>query len=394
MVVPEDAMVVRDPIFDNAERALMEAHSITEVVEIRDQAEAIRMLMARQKRGLEWQNRAAEIKLRAERKAGELLREVPRDRPGPKLDVMRHADAQPGYRATIGNAGIPEPTARRWQQVAAVPEDAFETYIADTVGKDELTTSGLLRLHKSAVKTERREEREARKAPDGTFGAWSVQRGDVHTLTAPAPLADIIITDPPYPADFLPLYSALSLYASKALKPGGSCLAMAGQSYLPEVIARLSEHLTYQWTLAYMTPGGQAVQLWDRHVNTFWKPVLWFVNGEYDGDWIGDVAKSEVNDNDKRFHEWGQSESGMTDIIRRFTNRGDLVVDPFCGGGTTGVASVVLGRDFLGYDIDDNALSKARSRLEALSWVGSSGPDGATRRLAGDTARGASTVQR
>ena len=36
-------------------------------------AAPFRTLMARQQRGLEWQNRAATIKLRAERKAGELL---------------------------------------------------------------------------------------------------------------------------------------------------------------------------------------------------------------------------------------------------------------------------------------------------------------------------------
>ncbi len=29
--------------------------------------------------------------------------------------------------------------------------------------------------------------------------------------------------------------------------------------------------MTYHWTVAYLTPGGQAVQLWDRKVNAFWK---------------------------------------------------------------------------------------------------------------------------
>ena len=29
------------------------------------------------------------------------------------------------------------------------------------------------------------------------------------------------------------------------------------------------------------------------------------------GQRLGDVIKSDVNDNDKRFHGWGQSESGM-----------------------------------------------------------------------------------
>ena len=38
---------------------------------------------------------------------------------------------------------------------------------------------------------------------------------------------DCIITDPPYPQEFLPEYGKLSRFAARVLKPGGSCLAMA-----------------------------------------------------------------------------------------------------------------------------------------------------------------------
>lgn len=175
---------------------------------------------------------------------------------------------------------------------------------------------------------------------------------------------DCIITDPPYPAEYLPVYSDLGEFAARALKPGGSLVCMVGQSYLPEILERLGEHLTYQWTVAYLTPGGQATQLWQRKVNTFWKPLLWFTNGEYDGDWIGDVTRSEVNDNDKRHHHWGQSESGMADIVRRFTKPDDLIVDPFVGGGTTGVVALDLARLFIGTDIDPACIERTRVRLE------------------------------
>lgn len=63
-----------------------------------------------------------------------------------------------------------------------------------------------------------------------------------------------------------------------------------------------------------------------------WKPVLWYVKGEYDGKWLGDVARSNVSDNDKRFHHWGQSERGMADLFDRVANQGDVILDPFLGG--------------------------------------------------------------
>lgn len=192
---------------------------------------------------------------------------------------------------------------------------------------------------------------------------------------------DAIITDPPYPAEFLPLYGmrygneqdggdefqeeGLSEFAAKVLKPGGLCAVMVGQSYLPEVMERLSSRLDYHWTIAYLTPGGQAVQIFPRKVNTFWKPILIYRNGEGDAsEWFGDVAKSEVNDNDKRYHHWGQSESGMADLIKRLSRPGDMIVDPFLGAGTTGVAALALGRSFVGCDVDANHVEAAQQRLE------------------------------
>lgn len=189
--------------------------------------------------------------------------------------------------------------------------------------------------------------------------------GDVSQHITDASL-DFIITDPPYPREYLPVYETLAKMAARTLKPGGSLLVMIGQSYLPEILALMTPHIRYHWTLAYLTPGGQAVQLWQREVNTFWKPVLWFVNGEYGGDWIGDVCKSSTNDNDKRFHSWGQSESGMADLIERFTYPGQLICDPFLGGGTTGAVAVKLARRFIGMDISAEAVNTARVRIAEM----------------------------
>lgn len=177
---------------------------------------------------------------------------------------------------------------------------------------------------------------------------------------------DCIITDPPYPKEFLSVYDDLAAFADYALKPSGSLIVMVGQSYLPEIIEKLSKHLTYQWTCAYLTPGGQSPQLWQRNVNTFWKPLLWYVKGEYTGQWIGDVCKSDVNHNDKSKHEWGQSESGMTDILDRFTKIDQLVCDPFIGGGATAIAAMEMKRRFVGCDIDKTYVTALEERKASL----------------------------
>ena len=54
---------------------------------------------------------------------------------------------------------------------------------------------------------------------------------------------DFIITDPPYPKEYLPLYEDLSKVAARVLKDGGSLVCMAGQSYLPDVIQLLATNL-------------------------------------------------------------------------------------------------------------------------------------------------------
>lgn len=175
---------------------------------------------------------------------------------------------------------------------------------------------------------------------------------------------DFIITDPPYPAEYIPLYGALSSLAARVLKPGGSLIVMCGQSYLPQVMEQLCSAMKYHWCMAYITPGGQSPQLFHKRVNTFWKPILWFTKGDYTGDYIGDVLKSPPNDNDKRFHEWGQSFGGMCDIVERFTNPGDLILDPFLGGGTTGVAAVTKGRRFIGADIEQKNITTSEQRIQ------------------------------
>ena len=50
-------------------------------------------------------------------------------------------------------------------------------------------------------------------------------------------------------------------------------------------------------------------------------------------------------------------------IVTASTKEGDLILDPFMGSGTTGVASVKLGRKFVGIDVDKQYVTLAEKRI-------------------------------
>ena len=55
----------------------------------------------------------------------------------------------------------------------------------------------------------------------------------------------------------------------------------------------------------------------------------------------------------------------MMKLVEDFTDPGDLILDPFCGSGTTGVAALRLGRRFIGIERDEKYAALARERLAA-----------------------------
>ena len=55
------------------------------------------------------------------------------------------------------------------------------------------------------------------------------------------------------------------------------------------------------------------------------------------------------------------------EAIRAFTKPGDTVLDPFCGGGTSLVEAVLLGRRAAGFDMSSLAVFLARTKITPLS---------------------------
>ena len=80
---------------------------------------------------------------------------------------------------------------------------------------------------------------------------------------------------------------------------------------------------------------------------------------------IGDVIDFHYTGN--RLHPTEKPISALVPLIGAFSNEGDLVLDPFCGSGSTLVAARQLRRRFLGIELDEryHAIATGRLRREA-----------------------------
>lgn len=135
-------------LLDKAKTAIQKAATVDEVKDIRDRAEALRVYAKQSGESQEIQNGCAEIKLRAERRGGELLRDI---------DKKKNQHAGSKQQPALSELGIRKTDSHRWQKLASVPEREFENYLHESVeSKEEITRTGALRLAKTIRRTERR----------------------------------------------------------------------------------------------------------------------------------------------------------------------------------------------------------------------------------------------
>ena len=116
-----------------AKTALLQASTFEDVLDIRDKAASIQVYVRAAGEGLEVQNQAAEIRLRAERRAGEMLAAM--------------ADAgtlSKGKCNTLSHLSITRIQSSRWQMEAKLSESVFESIVESCKATQRELTQSLL----------------------------------------------------------------------------------------------------------------------------------------------------------------------------------------------------------------------------------------------------------
>src|SRR6266567_2390642 len=186
---------------ETARRLLAEVRSVDDAKAIHDFAEAARVYARQARLGLEAQNDAAEVKLRAERRLGELIATLPKQDGGDAAQARsQHATELP---PRLDELGISKSQSSRCQTIAAVPEPVFEQYVTGVReqgradGKTELTTTGaplVARQYRPSsspipLLTPQVEQLEVRHRFDVA---------DAAALPWPDSSVDLVVTSPPY----------------------------------------------------------------------------------------------------------------------------------------------------------------------------------------------------
>jgi len=189
----------------------------------------------------------------------------------------------------------------------------------------------------------------------------------------PAASVDFILTDPPYlvryrdragrsianddRSDWLePAFAEMA----RLLKPGGLCISFYGWNQVDRFVRawraaelRLVGHLVFAKSYASSArflrhQHEQAYLLAKGHPPLPHRP-------------IGDVRGFTYAGN--RLHPTQKPVEPLAELIAAFTKPGDLVLDPFCGSGSTLVAAKSLGRRYLGIELDAGHRWTAAMRL-------------------------------
>lgn len=104
---------------------------------------------------------------------------------------------------------------------------------------------------------------------------------------------------------------------------------------------------------------------------TFNYKTMKHLNGDKQAKSVWDIgiaigAERLKDENGKKVHSAQKPEKLLYNIILSSTKPHDVVLDPFFGSGTTGAVAKLLGRNYIGLEMDENYIKHAKKRIDAI----------------------------
>ena len=344
-------------LLEQGRRLIAEAKKVWDVKLLRDQAAAVAHYLRQQHAAYESIQDAAELKLRAERRLGELLANTVNHKGSRGVGII--------VKPTLPD-GVSKLQSHRWQRVASLPLDLFEHEIAAARRrKQEITTTAVLILAERELRRRQHDQARRHMAAEAV-PCDAIRCGDFREALADLPdnSVDLIFTDPPYQDKFRGLYGDVAELAGRVLRPGGSLLVYSPPYAVADVSPRMTCRGLRFWSALAVPHRGVARHLNFYHLTNAFKLLLWFVRGRYRGRWVCDLIPSTQPN--QVAHEWQQSETEASYVISKMTRPGELVLDPMVGSGTTLLAARRLGRRVLGCEIVPARAKVAAARVAGL----------------------------
>jgi len=279
-----------------------------------------------------------------------LFQSKAKERQGTRTDLGRNIpqkSAESSHKETRSEiaamAGTSHDTVAKVKKILASKDD-------DLIEKARKGVETVNSVHRSITHKAKAAEIESKRkeAAKKVVGTDNVRLGDFRKVLEDVPDAscELIFTDPPY----------------DVLIDGGSLITYLGHYAMPEVMNHLSRRLKFFWPICIWNTGSNAqMDIWGIRVK--WKPLLWYVKGDCRLDVQSFVDDGIASVQEKDWHDWQQSLVEARYYIERLTKRGALVIDPFCGGGTTAFAAQELSRKFITCDTDPVAIGQALKRI-------------------------------
>lgn len=164
--------------------------------------------------------------------------------------------------------------------------------------------------------------------------------------------------------------NVLSNFVSK-LKPGGSFLTFHSFEQYSELQNILKE-LVFKDKIIWHKTNPMPRNRERRYISNI-EIASWFVkpgqkwkfhriNTNYDGCVIS--YPSESGGGYKRYHPCQKNIKMLEEFIIRHSDEGDIILDPFMGSGSTGIAALHTNRDFIGMELDENYFNIAKERID------------------------------